>query len=226
MSLSPSNPFLYGLPAPWWLLNPFHFWIVWVPLVFVNVYMMTWIVIRQAFATVAFTRLFRVFEIDPKPFHPDKCNGFAPLGDFSTRTALIAVLFGFWVSGVISYPMFFGQPINLKLDTILALVLYVLIVPAVLIPPVWECHREMVNAKQQTLDSLAERIQGLLDETNLETMVSDKEALEGLIERYRLLETELRTWPFRPLALRRFGVSAVTPLLSTAVSFVIDNYIL
>ena len=58
--------------------GPAYFWGIWLPLVFINVYMLVWIVLRQTIMIANIQRLLRLFAVEPVPFHPDRCSGFAP----------------------------------------------------------------------------------------------------------------------------------------------------
>lgn len=224
VSFYPINPFSFGESAFWWMINPIYFWVIWIPLVFINLYMVAWIIFRQITATVAFNSLFKVFQIKPKLLHPDGCNGFAPIGDYAIRSALIAVFFGFWLFVFITYPLLFGQPINLKIDTMILFVVYVIAVPSLLLPPVISAHRAMVEAKNTALEDLAGQIRTLLLDTNMEEILSSKDLLLELELRYEIASKEYHTWPFRSLSIKSFGISAVIPIISTAISFLIDLY--
>ncbi|MCL4531365.1 MAG: hypothetical protein M1282_18425, partial [Chloroflexi bacterium] len=141
---SPKDPFYFGEPDIWYKVNSLYFWIFFVPLGSVNVYIVSWIVCRQIAATTTYTRIFQAFEIKPKLFHPDMCNGLASLGDYAIYSALLAVLAGFWLFFFTSYPLLLGQPMNLQTDTILVFIIYVIAVPSLLLPPVWGAHVAMV----------------------------------------------------------------------------------
>jgi len=219
------NPFSFGENMYWWMINPFYFWAIWIPLVFINLYMMVWVIFRQIAVTIAFTYVFRVFRVEPRLLHPDQCNGLAPVGDYAIRSASIAIFFGFWIFMFTTYPMLFGQPINLKIDTILLFAIYVIAVPSLLLPPVMEAHKAMVEAKNDLLKDLAEQIRGLLMETNPERVLISKDLLLELERRYELVRKEYRTWPFRPLSIKGFGVSAIMPILSMGISYLVDLYI-
>jgi hypothetical protein len=223
---SPFDPMRLGFPSVWWLINPFYFWVIWIPLVFVNLYMMIWVIIRQAIAVVGFTRLFRSFAVIPKPFHPDRCDGFACVGDYAMRSGLIAVLWGFWLSVMISFPVLFGQAMNLKYDTVLLFVLYVAAVPALLIPPAWEAHLAMAREKRKALEDVAVYIRELLSEAGIQQDAKlIASLLEALEKKYQLIDREYHTWPFRVSALKRFSAAALTPFLSTVASSLIVEYL-
>lgn len=222
---SPNNPFYFGETILWFLLNPIYFWVLWIPLVFVNVYILSWIIIRQTVATIAYTRLFRTFQIRPKLLHPDGCNGFASIGDYAIRSALIAVFLGFWLFVFTTYPMLFGQPINFKTDTALMFIVYIVAVPSLLLPPVLGAHNAMIEAKNKALGDLADQIRTLVSESNIDRVLTSRDLLIELERRYEFARKEYRTWPFRPLAIKSFGISAITPLVSTGISYLIDLYL-
>src|SRR5262249_26119562 len=46
-NLPPNNPYLFGTPKVWTTLNPFYYWLVFVPFTFSSAYMLTWIVVRR-----------------------------------------------------------------------------------------------------------------------------------------------------------------------------------
>lgn len=165
------------------------------------------------------------FHVKPKLLHPDKCNGLAPVGDYAMISASIAIFFGFWLFVIITYPMWFGESINTKIDTIMLLIVYVIAVPSLLLPPVMEAHRVMVKTKNRLLEDLAEQIRLLLSETKAENIVASRDLLVELERRYELIRKEYRTWPFRPLGIKGFGISAIIPILSTGISYLIDLYI-
>jgi hypothetical protein len=80
----------------WWRVVPAYFWAVWLPLVFVNVYMLVWVVIRQTLMIANIQRLLRLFAVEPVPFHPDRCSGFAPIGAYATDVVRVALIVGGW----------------------------------------------------------------------------------------------------------------------------------
>ena len=80
----------------WWRVAPAYFWGVWLPLVFVNVYMLVWIVLRQTMMIANIQRLLRLFAVEPVPYHPDRCSGFAPIGAYATDVVRVALIVGGW----------------------------------------------------------------------------------------------------------------------------------
>ena len=239
-TFTPQNPFWFNHRTVWWQHDPWYFWIVWVPLVYVNWYMTTWIIIRRLVTSHLIGKLLNSFRIVPRLFHPDRANGLSPIGNYPLRFAPLVTLVGIWVFLVIAYPVFFGEAINLKFDTLLYLAIYIFFIYAGLIGPVWKAHVFMKNAKQQMLESLAEQIRSLLAITQpvsdqravslLEhtqqqayqpkEMIELVELIEALERKYRMVERELHPWPFNTLSLSEFLISTGIPLASTILTVI------
>lgn len=225
-SLSPSNPYRFGGLWVWWMINPYYLWLIFIPIQSINVYMVTWILARQLIATFLLNDLFRDFSLNLKPFHPDKCNGVSSIGNFSITISYLLIVLGFWIALGISLPLFFGLPLALKGDTISMLIVYLVIVPIALVAPVWSTHTAMLEYKTNTLNHFAEQIQTILNDFDEKRVVSNVEYLKELQNRYHILMKELHTWPFAPLEIQGFAVSAIMPVVTTAISWAIDNFIL
>ncbi len=219
---TPADPFFHGFPTTWFLVCPIYYRAVWLPLVFVNLYMLAWVIIRQTLATICFTRLFRAFEVTPKLLHPDRCNGLSAIGNFALRSALMAVLMGLFVSSAISLPVLWGGSPLLRADNIVMLGLYLVGVPTFLVAPTWEAHLAMSRAKARALEDVAIGIRGLLSRPGVDRSAESVEQIEHLERQYQLLDRSYRTWPFDLGALGRFAAIAVLPLLPTVVSFVLN----
>src|SRR5215210_1690166 len=95
-ALPPFNRLLPESDVFWWRVVPVYFWGIWLPLVFINVYMLVWIVLRQTIMIANIQRLLRVFAVEPVPFHPDRCSGFAPIGSYATNIVRVALIVGSW----------------------------------------------------------------------------------------------------------------------------------
>jgi hypothetical protein len=269
---SSRNTFKFGFSQFWWSANPIYFWAVWLPLAFVILYMLLWIVIRRALAVRAINRVFDAFLIEPKLFHPDRANGFGPIGQYTAQISLLVVVAGIWVFLTIAYPMFFGQPANVKSDVLLYLLIYAIGVPIALVWPAWESHGVMKKARSQALESLAGQIRALLstmaaedlrmevrpsrtdvpgarqrssclraligsasrrrphnvhDEElplQLERVKGKVELLQALVQQYKLIEREYRTWPFGTAVLSRYWLATIIPLILSITSIAVEIY--
>jgi hypothetical protein len=212
------DPFHLIVTRYWWHANPFYFWLVWLPLVFVNVYMMVWAVLRQILAIGAFGALFRRMQIAPKPFHPDRCNGLASVGDFSLRCGAVAVMFGFWVLIMTSFQILLNGSTNLPILTAASILLYVLAVSLLLIPPAWGAHLAMQQAKDEALEVVARQMRTLLANEQLDSVPSALAQIKQLDEKMQLIDRAYRTWPFQPVALKNFSLAAVAPIATPLLS--------
>jgi hypothetical protein len=225
--LNPSSPLslsALGLPM-WWCINPFYFWLIWLPLQAINVYMMVWAIIRQVLAIITFTFLFRSFEIAPKLFHPDRCNGLASIGDYTMRMIWAVILLGCWIAFTIAIPLFWGEKAGFTVPNTVSLLIYILAVPALLISPVWQAHIAMSDARSKALEDIALRMQEAILSlaVDVDQDTQSMEQFDRLERRYNIIYREYRTWPFRPLAFTRISIAAFAPVLSTLVSYVIDK---
>jgi hypothetical protein len=214
----------FGHTRIWWFMNGWYFWLIWVPLVFVNLYIILWICLRQVVAVAGFSILFNNCQATPKPFNADKCNGFAPIGDYILRTAFLVVLAGLHLSFLILYPRLYNKPLAVSGSTIIMCVFYVVMVPVALILPAWTTHKAMIRAKHQTLNEVAVQIQQALCEASTEKLLATREILTALETRYNLLERELKEWPFRSISLFRYSISSLVPIINTLISFAIQGY--
>ncbi len=216
---------------------------VYIPLVGLNIYIDIWIFTRRACTITLLNRILDACNIRPQLFHPDKSNGFAAIGDYSVKVSPLIAIAGLWVYLTIAYPSFFGQSLNLKYDTIIFLIIYAAVIPTFLLLPVRKIHFEMKKAKAEALEVIAKKIRPILalteDETFLFTnkipLLDNKgeinkpqelgelmSSIETLERKYRLIEREQSTWPFRRLAVGGYFFTTALPLILTLVSIIIQ----
>jgi hypothetical protein len=226
-TLSPSNPLIslnVNRTLMWWGLNPYYFWLIWLPVHFLNFYMVIWMAVRQIHIVSGLSKIYSTYPVVPKPFHPDRCNGFAPVGNYSMKSTLIAIVIGFWLAVVIVQPVFFNQPINIKGEVIALMFLYVVAVPALVILPVWSTHQVMTRTKSETLEAVAIQIREILQSRQPDTQ-SQFEQIQGIQQRYELIDREYRTWPFRKVTLGGFSVTAlIPPVVTTVIPYLTKIY--
>lgn len=219
-------PSLYGYSSAWWLVSPTYHWALWVPLfVFLPGYTVMWMVIRQAVVITGFGELYSAYQLVPKPFHPDRCNGLAPVGTYAICCTSVAVLFGIWLLGMITFPMLCGEPLTLTYVTIIPLLIYPALIPALLIPPVWASHEAMGKAKARALEGVAAQIRDLLSETQYQWMSASMTLVRELEEKYELMDKRYRTWPFDVPQLKGFSIAASIPWLTSVGTALLRVYL-
>ena len=232
------DPLLYGYTHSWWAIDPYYFWIVWLPLSFVNLYMVLWIIVRRIVSVSVTNELLDSVEVRLLPFHPDKANGMFPVGRYNLGIAPPLVLAGFYTVQFIVYPVLWGGAPNLKLDTALYLLLYLATVLAVLVIPVWGTHVFMERKKASALDVVAREIQAQLAHKSSENVRSEARVypscesekivelvsqIEALEKKYRIMEKEYHTWPFNTSSLTRFFIAVSSPLLTAVISIAVNS---
>ena len=131
----------------WWHVVPVYFWAIWLPLVFINVYMLVWIVLRQTIMIANIQRLLRVFAVEPVPFHPDRCSGFAPIGSYATNIVRVALIVGSWALVLLLSGPLTGHGLYVAPHILFLVAVQVLLTPYLLLGPVWYAHRVMREAE-------------------------------------------------------------------------------
>ena len=197
----------------WWRVVPFYFWAVWLPLVFVNVYMLAWIVVRQAIMIANIQRLLRLFAVDPIPFHPDRCSGFAAIGAYAVNIVRVALIVGLWALVLLFTGPATGHGLYVAPHTLFLVLVQVLLTPYLLLGPVWYAHRVMGAARDRAMERVAGRIRASLE--------GSPEALRSPLElasEYALTERGYHTWPFRPGVLGGISLTAGFTLIANVAS--------
>ena len=199
----------------WWRVVPAYFWGVWLPLVFVNVYMLVWIVLRQAIMIANIQRLLRLFAVEPVPFHPDRCSGFAPIGSYAVNIVRVALIVGLWALVLLFSGPATGHELYVAPHTLFLVVVQVLLTPYLLLGPVWYSHRVMGAARERALQRVAGRIR-----SRLEAGPEHDGSARELAAEYELTEQGYHTWPFRRGALGGISLTAGITLLVNVASLV------
>jgi hypothetical protein len=217
-----SDPFSFGMGQKWWYVNQYYFYCVWLPLVLINFYMICLIIIRQLCFIWCVNLLYKELRVDLKLFHPDKCNGLEFIGAFAIRTSLIIVVFSFSILYYVSYPQFYGQRANFDITAILSIIAYTLFGPALPFLTTWSTHTFMVKTRNNELEKIARQLRPLLSLMNINDYKEISDKISGLENKYALLEREYKAWPIRPLTATRFVFTAITPIIGTGVSYLVD----
>jgi hypothetical protein len=209
-----------------WRVVPVYFWAVWLPLVFVNVYMLVWIVIRQTIMIANIQRLLRLYVVEPVPFHPDGCSGFAPIGSYATNIVRVALIVGLWAMVLLASGPLTGHGLYVAPHILFLIVVQVLLTPYLLMGPVWYAHRVMRQARDRALAGIQAEIR-----SDLLTQSRKSPGSAGRSGDYRELEAELRlteqgyhVWPFRPSAFSGVSVTAGITLIANVIAILYRTY--
>ena len=191
----------------WWRVIPPYFWAVWLPLVFVNVYMLVWIVIRQTVMIANIQRLLRHFSVEPIPFHPDGCSGFAPIGNYAINIVRVALIVGAWVLVLLLSGPISGHGLYVAPYTMFLVVVQLLLTPYLLLGPVWDARRVMSRAREAALQRVGDDIRRSLS-SGSPPQKGTAGHYQELEARYRLVEEGYHRWPFGRTAISRVSITA------------------
>ena len=161
-ALPPFNRLLPESEVFWWHVVPGYFWIIWLPLVFLNVYMLVWIVVRQTIMIANIQRLLRLFAVEPVPFHPDGCSGFAPIGSYATNIVRVALIVGSWALVLLLSGPLTGHGLYVAPHILFLVLVQVLLTPYLLLGPVWYAHRVMCEARDRAMARIAAGVRACL----------------------------------------------------------------
>ena len=239
----PQNPANFGYKDAWWHINPFYFWAVYLPLVSLFTYMDWWIFFRRFITIIIINRALSDFKLVPQLFHPDRANGLSPIGQYVTRLSPIVAIYGLWVFTTIAFPAFFGQSVSIGTAGIIFIVEYVIVVPIVLLLPVWKTHQVMSKVRAEALETIAKQIRTQLAATEEEGVVPAEQlalfpnhkpeikseelskhmdSIELLEKKYRLIEKEQYKWPFRRTGVEGYLFTTAIPVVISIVSIIVQ----
>lgn len=225
-ALPPFDRLLPETDLFWWRVLPVYFWAVWLPLVFVNVYMLVWIVIRQTIMITSIQRLLRIFHVEPIPFHPDGSSGFAPIGSYAVNIVRVALIIGAWALVLLLSGPVTGHQLYVAPHTLFLVLVQVLLTPYLLFGPVWYAHRVMRAARGRALQRVGDAIRtSLLNQQSPAAAPGHRGAsYQELEARYRLMEEGYHTWPFGRTAFSGVSITAGLTLLGNIAAILYRMY--
>lgn len=193
-------------------------------------YTLCMFVLREVLAAVYLNRLFRWFEIHLHPMHPDDSGGLGPLGAFTAKSTLAAVILGSITMLMIALIMFMTRQAwsqtFLRSDILIFLGVYIVLVPAGLVLPMWSAHRAMVTIRDSELQRVAQEVERLLQESqqnlqNPELLETAMSTVSTLRSQYEAILEIYPTWPIPMRILRNVSITATLPVLSGLVPVVV-----
>ncbi len=228
---------LYGVPMATQSVGRVNFWF-YTPLstlIFNLLYVPSnYVLFLMAFRQVSTARTLSAFFKEPAcikkvyPLHPDGSGGFAGIGRLITRTAFAVVVILVWMLVYSYYPVLLGGSPDWTVIWLVYLV-YVVVVPLVLIGPLWSPHRAMVVYKSIQLKKISEEIyEGYSQSLNhvkadgLLQTPSNLERIDRLVALYESLNKNIPVWPIAVRSIRNISITAVSPLVFSLLPVIID----
>jgi hypothetical protein len=186
------------------------------------------VVISMAISGAILNSIFTKNKIIVHSLHPDKSGGFSPVGDFSFRFTIVALLtvimvgVGVWQS--IERDTFWsGFPV-LLLDALA----YFVIVPTLFYLPIRGAHKAMVAYRDKLIKQTYGRYSVVnlskYDPQNEETLTNVKGAVEqmDILKRLAKHESSYPEWPFGFRTRVGVFVNSVLPLTLTLIGIVVQ----
>jgi hypothetical protein len=170
--------------------------------------------------------MFRRFEIEPHPLHPDRCGGLRAINDYVVGFTYIIALMGLGVI-ILVYTSWVQDGSTLSWMNAAILVVYVGLGLVFFFLPPWTAHTSMVRAKDQMLNTIARRFQA--DYTELLTGLQGEnsewekpmERTQDLHALYQLVD-DFPIWPFDSRILRRFVALIILPTIPVIIEIIIQ----
>ncbi len=211
-----------GFYFPWWYMNPYYCYSIFLPIIALEFYLGVIISIRQILAIKSLNILFKHSEPNIHPLHPDGAGGLASVGSFAINTAFVGILVGVWAVTLTNGPIQRGLEPEPPWFTLGLLVLYIVLTPVLLITPVWTTHIAMKTVKYKMLAKISEdfdkKVKNIPKRGN---RINLNEDLEQLIKIYQIIQDTYPEWPFSTSALKKFGVTYFIPLVLQVASYVL-----
>lgn len=226
-ALPPFDGLLPESDVFWWHVVPAYFWCVWLPLVFINVYMLVWIVLRQTIMIANIQRLLRLLAVEPVPFHPDRASGFAPIGSYATNIVRITLIVGSWALVLLLSGPLTGHGLYVAPHILFLVLVQVLLTPYLLLGPVWYAHRVIREARDRALARVTAQIRACLLRNAGEagTTAGAPVLYRKLEAKYELTGEDYHTWPFQPSALSGVSITAGLTLLGNVAPMFYRMYL-
>ena len=179
---------------------------------------------------ITFTnKLFKRFELQINPLHPDGCGGLGSLGRVLAISMLMATFLGATAVGIsIAYRSVGLDPLS-HLEPLGAAILYVTLTPIILIAWLWTPHNAMLASRNATLQPLAaEFLQTIQQSKTLVKEDIDKikrstDKLTEIRRQYELIVDTFPVWPIRLGLLRSLVATASLPFLTSIISVIVDT---
>ena len=216
----------------WHTANAFSFWIV------MFLYMLIFfigitVIFRTIVVSIWFNKLFRDFDVDVKPLHPDQAGGLASLSRFSMTIVYAIVLTAITlVMGDISEALIKSKSyidVVRQPHILVSYLYYGGAASLAFFAPLFVAHIAMKKAKNGFIAKISDqfdveidRIPPLLAQDN----VSLKDSLSKLEELQQLhaIASKFPVWPYNAGYLARFFGAILSPLFISLISVAIEQF--
>jgi hypothetical protein len=181
-------------------------------------------VFRMIQATLAIWRFFRKHAIVRLyPLHPDKCGGMGPIGLFVSRLAIILIVIPVWVTMLSIFTIIAGGEAQFSIGLV-AYVIYAILMPVVVIPPLWQPHKAMQEYKDRLLLEISRELLEVKDRLFRQVKADRWDKLRAALESYDRLENiysdSEKHIPVSPIPIPTFGAILGSPIVVGALGYI------
>ena len=191
-------------------------------------FILTLVVFRMIGGIALLTSYARSVGISVNPLHPDKVGGLKPVARLGLQNQTAVAIVGINVGTLFIVLQILGGGTVLWLG-FLAIILYLIIAPAVFVGPLIPFRPHLLRGKTDYLQTIANQFKRDLDEVlgRLEEDLETSRKLEKLEHLSRVHDrvAALPEWPLDTSTIRRFGAALLTPGLSVLIAWIFKNIV-
>lgn len=230
--------FFYAVPMQTRLAGQVNFWyfkpgvkVFFIVLFTCSNYFLFLMLFRQIFTLRVIAQYFQQQSCIQKiyPLHPDHSGGFSSVGSLSVSMSMIVVLVFIWSLVYQFHTVLLGGKPLMSI-IILVYIIYILIIPVMLITPLWFPHKAMLKYKDSRLREISEKLLQITTETSkginsgqVELFNINVEWEKKLIEQYKIIDEQIPVWPIGFRAVRNFSITALIPAAIGLIPTFIDT---
>ena len=172
----------------------------------------------------------RRWNVQVRPQHPDAIGGLKPISQLGLHYQWMIVVMGIHVGSLfVTLNLVYGDPFSGFLGW-LALVAYAILAPIAFVAPLLPFRKFMIYAKQKSLERLSSAYLLLCEQTlaRIESHEEKSSQYEDLEYLQNLVNTARRfpEWPLDISTFRKFVVTFIIPIITTAVSTLVSAVLL
>jgi hypothetical protein len=175
-----------SLPILWWEVWLPYTFIIWIPFLYLSVYMAVWILIRHFYLIKIITEVIESGKIRLSFFHPDNANGLDFIRSYFFGFSSFLFILGVWMCIMALFLSFFsnGYKLNEYSLIILGICLYLGVPIPFLFYPLWNIEQKIQHLRNEKLEEISREIDILLNASEHANLKDDLEKVELLQKKF------------------------------------------
>lgn len=165
-------------------------------------------------------------DVDLHPLHPDRAGGLSSLGRYSLSTTYLVAIAG-CLGAILEYEAYKSNTLSNAYFAHVVILVYLILAPISFFIPLSAAHESMRRAKNKLILQISQQFNQeflTIPETFAKPSNDLKESV-GRIEQLQALHKiaeSFPVWPFDIDTIRRFAITISSPILTIAISVLID----